>query len=87
MQNEFDILGDVTDRLDRARIPYMLTGSMAMVYYASPRMTRDLDFVVAIAPGQASAIVSAFSPDYYISPDAVQDSIRHKSLGETVGWL
>jgi hypothetical protein len=28
-------------------IPFMLTGSFALGYYGKPRMTRDLDFVVA----------------------------------------
>ena len=40
MLNELDILKDVCTRLEKARIQYMLTGSMAMNYYAQPRMTR-----------------------------------------------
>ena len=48
MQNELDIVRDVSARLDRAGIGYMLTGSMAMNYYAQPRMTRDIDVVVAL---------------------------------------
>jgi hypothetical protein len=42
MQNELDIVRDVSARLDGANIAYMLTGSMAMNYYAQPRMTRAL---------------------------------------------
>ena len=41
MQNEIDIIRDVSARLERENIAYMLTGSMAMNYYAQPRMTRD----------------------------------------------
>ena len=40
MQTELDILRDVSARLEQAGIAYMLTGSMAMNYYAQPRMTR-----------------------------------------------
>jgi len=47
MQSELDILRDVSSRLERCDIAYMLTGSMAMNYYAQPRMTRDIDLVVA----------------------------------------
>ena len=43
MQNEIDIIRDVAARLEGVGIPYMLTGSMAMNYYAQPRMTRDID--------------------------------------------
>ncbi|MGA2244759.1 MAG: hypothetical protein ABSH48_07170 [Verrucomicrobiota bacterium] len=48
MQNELDIVRDISQRLDGADISYMLTGSMAMNYYAQPRMTRDIDIVVAL---------------------------------------
>lgn len=38
----------VGERLDRAGIPYMVSGSMAMNYYAQPRMTRDIDLIDAV---------------------------------------
>ncbi len=75
MQNELDIVRDVSARLDSGGIGYMLTGSMAMNYYAQPRMTRDIDVVVALHPGDADRVVRLFSPDYYVSPEAVNDSI------------
>jgi hypothetical protein len=36
MQNELDILREVSDRLESAGIAFMLTGSVAMNYYAQP---------------------------------------------------
>lgn len=48
MIGELDILRIVSERLDSARIPYMLTGSYALAYYTTPRMTRDLDLVVSL---------------------------------------
>ena len=80
MQNELDIVRDVSQRLDRAGIAYMLTGSMAMNYYAQPRMTRDIDVVIALAPSDAQKIVEIFRPDYYISEEAVRDSISAESI-------
>jgi hypothetical protein len=80
MQNELDIVRDVSQRLDAAGIGYMLTGSMAMNYYAQPRMTRDIDVVVALRPDDAGRVVKLFSPDYYISREAVDSSIAHQSL-------
>ena len=38
MQNELDIVRDVSQRLASAGFDYMLTGSMAMNYYAQPRI-------------------------------------------------
>ena len=80
MQNELDIVRDVSARLDSAGIAYMLTGSMAMNYYAQPRMTRDIDVVVALQAGDTERIVRLFSPDYYVSREAVDSSIAHESL-------
>lgn len=80
MQTELDIVRDVSTRLDGAGIAYMLTGSMAMNYYAQPRMTRDIDMVVALAPAEARRIVDLFSPDYYISEESVRESIVAESI-------
>ena len=80
MQNELDIVRDVSVRLERGGFAYMLTGSMAMNYYAQPRMTRDIDLVVALTPPDADQMVCLFSPDYYISRESVSSSIAHESL-------
>ena len=80
MQSELDIVRDVSRRLESADIGYMLTGSMAMNYYAQPRMTRDIDVVVALLPEDADRIVALFTPDYYVSREAVGSSIAHQSL-------
>jgi len=42
IETELGVLRDVSGRLENAGIAFMLTGSMAMSYYAQPRMTRDL---------------------------------------------
>src|SRR5712691_10858027 len=80
METELDIVRDVSQRLDRAGIAYRLTGSMAMNYYAQPRMTRDIDVVVALAPADADKVVDLFRPDYYVSAEAVRDSILSESI-------
>jgi hypothetical protein len=41
IENELDVLRDVSHRLEEQGIEFMLTGSVAMNYYAQPRMTRD----------------------------------------------
>jgi hypothetical protein len=80
MQNELDIVRDVSARLDAANIGYMLTGSMAMNYYAQPRMTRDIDVVIALKSADGARIVELFCTDYYVSREAVDSSIKHQSL-------
>lgn len=36
----------VTHILDGAGVPFMLTGSLAAAYYATPRATQDIDVVI-----------------------------------------
>ena len=48
MNEELKVLEIVTQRLEKAQIPYMITGSIAMNYYATPRMTRDLDLIIKL---------------------------------------
>ena len=80
MQNELDIVRDVSARLEGGGFAYMLTGSMAMNYYAQPRMTRDIDLVVALTPADTDRLVPLFTPDYYVSREAVSSSIAHEAL-------
>lgn len=75
MQTELDILRDITGKLDSAGIPYMLTGSVAMSFYAQPRMTRDIDIVVALRPRDAATIVQHLEREYYVSPEAVNEAV------------
>jgi hypothetical protein len=80
MNSELEVLRDVIARLESAGIAYMLTGSVAMSVYAEPRMTRDIDIVVELAPGDARRVVELFSPDYYVSDEAVRSAISARSL-------
>ena len=80
MTDELYVLRDVTSRLERSGIPYMLTGSMAMYYYAVPRMTRDIDLVIEITASDAQRLVELFARDYYIHEEDVRESVRRSSM-------
>ncbi|MBL1141720.1 MAG: hypothetical protein HND53_06775 [Proteobacteria bacterium] len=77
---ELDVLKDVVNRLEEAGLLYMLTGSMAMNYYAEPRMTRDIDIIIALQDTEPSTFIKLFKDDYYVSFDAVNDAIRELSM-------
>ena len=75
---ELQVLAIVTGRLDSAGLPYMLTGSMALNYYAVPRMTRDIDLVVELPAPAADLLVELFREDFYVDPDAVRSAIADR---------
>jgi hypothetical protein len=80
IQNQIDIVRDLSARLDAADIGYMLTGSMAMNCYALPCLPRNLDFVVALRPADAELMVRLFSPDFEISREAADSAIAQQSF-------
>ncbi len=73
---ELVALQDVCTRLDGAGIAYMLTGSLAMSFYARPRMTRDVDLVVALDSGAAECLTGALGADYHADADAIREAMR-----------
>lgn len=78
MKNELDIVQDVTQKLLQLQIPFMLTGSMALNYYTTPRMTRDVDFVLELKPEQVRQFLEVFGAEYYVSPEAAQTAVRNR---------
>lgn len=78
--SELDVLKDVIIRLERAGFSYMLTGSLAMNYYAQPRMTRDIDIVVALDDNDIHRIVETFDKDYYVSEEAVVNAVKNAAI-------
>jgi hypothetical protein len=80
MTEELDVLQIIGERLDAAGIPYMLTGSFALGYYGKPRMTRDLDFVVAMMITQVEKLVTTFSADFYLDEDAARDAVKSQRM-------
>lgn len=61
MDEQLEFVRLVVSRLEAAGIPYMLTGSIALAVYATPRLTRDVDVVIAAGPEDLilSKLVSA----------------------------
>lgn len=75
IQTELDVLRDVSLRLESGGISFMLTGSVAMNYYALPRMTRDIDLVVSLNETQADAFFRLFEREYYLDRQNVAHAI------------
>ncbi|MEP7108989.1 MAG: hypothetical protein ABI760_13435 [Ferruginibacter sp.] len=70
----------IIDVLNESRIPYMLSGSVAMGIHIVPRATRDFDFVVYMQLNQVTNFVEQFKEGYYCDEDAVKDAIKHNSM-------
>ena len=80
MSEELEVLEEVTRRLDRAMIAYMVTGSIAANFYTVPRMTRDIDIVVELSERDISRFISLFEKDYYLEPDTIREAVKTKGM-------
>jgi len=75
-----DVLKDCAGRLERLGLEYMLTGSMALVHYAIPRTTADIDIVIEISSDDVTKFISEFEPDYYVPHGRIRDAISRNKM-------
>jgi hypothetical protein len=80
IETELDVLRDVSQRLERTGISFMLTGSVAMNYYAQPRMTRDIDIVVSLNETQTEVFFRLFEGEYYFDRQSVAHAILQRRM-------
>ncbi|HMH18693.1 MAG TPA: hypothetical protein VK572_11170 [Burkholderiales bacterium] len=80
MSAELEVLQDALARLEHEGVAYMLTGSLALSYYAEPRMTRDIDLVVEFAGGDPKRLAALFEPEYYVSEADVERALRERGM-------
>lgn len=80
MSDQMEALKTTIQHLEKAQIPYMITGSMAMAFYVTPRMTRDIDIVVELKKEDARKLMDIFEPDFYIDYEMIRDAIQKQGM-------
>lgn len=71
-----EVLHDVALKLTSLKIPYMVGGSFAGSYYGFARNTQDADVIVSMKNGDVDGFVKAFSEDYYLDRNSVEEALR-----------
>lgn len=72
------LLKIVKKRLDKAGIPYMVSGGMAVSFWGFPRTTHDIDIVIEAQEKDKNKIIRLFEKDFYISDVAVEEAIKNR---------
>ena len=76
-----EALQRIAAELNRAGIPFMLTGSFASVFYGSPRSTQDIDIVIGVTPVQLRTFVERLPrSEYYVDEDTALEALKRESL-------
>jgi hypothetical protein len=79
-------LRDVIGRLDRAGVPYMVTGSLASSFHGEPRATRDIDIVIDPTPAALDRLVdSLVEGEFYVDRGAAIDALAHRTQFNAIG--
>jgi hypothetical protein len=74
------LLAEVIGQLDRADVPYMVTGSIASSFHGEPRATLDVDIVIDPRPDTLDRLVDGLrTADFYVDPDAAREALEHRS--------
>ena len=68
-----------TQKLNELGVRYMVSGSVAAIYYGEPRMTNDVDIIVFLRREDARRLLEAFpATDFYCPPLEVIESERSR---------
>lgn len=81
----------IAEILEAVGVPYMLTGSLAAAYYATPRATQDIDVVIDTGKEGVERLVESFlKADLYVDPDAAltawQTRGQFNAIDPDTGW-
>lgn len=77
---ELNIIRIIVTRLNKAEIPYMFTGSIATNFYATPRMTRDVDVIIELRETDVDHLCSLFEADFYVDRDTVLNAVKKNGM-------
>ena len=86
-----EILSLLIPVLQRAQIPYMVTGSVASSVHGAPRSTRDVDIVIDPTAVQLRSFIQRFPNDRYYADEgqamwALENRSQFNVIDSVTGW-
>lgn len=73
------LLVKIVKILNSLKIPYLVTGGMAIYVWGRPRFTADIDLVVELNKKNVKKLVQTLIKEGYIDEDAVGEAITYQS--------
>lgn len=75
-----DALQVVTQALDRFRVPYAITGSVASSYHGELWTSEDIDLMVRMSAEQAAKVAAELPPRFYVDVDTWMEEARSHGM-------
>jgi hypothetical protein len=85
------LLRELCLALNAAKIPFMITGSMAASWHGAGRATLDVDLIIDPSPTQLDALMAALErPGLYVEPESARrardDRTMFNIIDINTGW-
>jgi hypothetical protein len=72
-----ELLRYLIDVLETLEAEYMIVGSQASIYYGEPRLTRDVDVIVALGLEQLPSLLRRFPADeFYVDERSARGAVQ-----------
>jgi hypothetical protein len=75
-----ELYKEITAALDARNIPYMVSGSMAMLAYTVARTTRDIDIVIELSEKSLNSFYEIFKDQFYLHKPSVEEELHRKGM-------
>ena len=80
MTDAAGFLAWLVETLERAGIPYMVTGSLGSTLHGQQRATNDVDVVIDPTEEQLDALLDSLGEEFYASPAAAREALGRRGM-------
>lgn len=80
MSDVIKFLNRVVDRLEAARVPYMVCGSVASGLHGEMRQTQDLDILIDPTGAEFARLIGSLSGEFYVDEIAARRAFEHREM-------
>ncbi len=72
-------LKKITKILRKLKIPYLVTGGVAIVVWGRPRYTADIDIIIELHKDKIQKLASELIKEGYVDEDTISQAIKYQS--------
>lgn len=74
-----DLAADLTERLERLGVDYVIGGSLAAALVGEPRSTADIDIAVELGIADLSRVLADVAESFYVPEESARRAVDSKS--------
>jgi hypothetical protein len=82
LEDPRELLVKIVKILDKLKIPYLVTGGIAVLIWGKPRFTADIDIVIHLQEKNIKKLIKELLMTFkegYIEEKAIKEALKHKS--------